>query len=109
MPLLYKKQDHTGILTLSRPEARNCFEQDYADGPLQRLEEAADDDEVRSVILTGDEAGGGLGGWPSGSKPRTVKPYTITGVRISGSHQSMTPQTGTVGPEVSRRIWWRMP
>ena len=33
MPLLYGKQGHTGILTLSRPEARNCWGQDYADGP----------------------------------------------------------------------------
>lgn len=25
MPLLYEKQDHIGILTLSRPEARNAW------------------------------------------------------------------------------------
>ena len=29
MPVLYRKQGHTGILTLSRPEARNCWGQDY--------------------------------------------------------------------------------
>src|SRR5258708_22673297 len=60
MPLLYKKQGHTGIMTLSRPQARNCSGQDYADGLLKHLGEANDDDEVRSVILTGDEAGGAL-------------------------------------------------
>jgi enoyl-CoA hydratase/carnithine racemase len=58
MPLLYTKQGHTGILTLSRPEARNCWGQDYAEGLIRHLDEAAEDDEVRSVILTGDEAGG---------------------------------------------------
>jgi enoyl-CoA hydratase/carnithine racemase len=57
MPLLYKKQSNTAILTLSRPQARNCWGQDYADGLLKHLDEANDDDDVRSVILTGDEAG----------------------------------------------------
>src|SRR5258708_24309480 len=57
MPLLYTKQGHTGILTLSRPEARNCWGQDYAEGLIRHLDAAAEDDEVRSVILTGDEAG----------------------------------------------------
>ncbi len=57
MPLLYRKQGHTGILTLSRPEARNCWGPDYAEGLIRRLDEAADDDDVRAVILTGDEAG----------------------------------------------------
>jgi enoyl-CoA hydratase/carnithine racemase len=35
MPLLYTKQGHTGILTLSRPGARNCWGQDYAEGLIQ--------------------------------------------------------------------------
>src|ERR1044072_7969891 len=60
MPVLYRKQGHTGILTLSRPEARNCWGQDYNDGLLRHLDEATDDDDVRSIILTGDEGGGGF-------------------------------------------------
>ena len=55
MALLYRKQGHTGILTLSRPEARNCWGQDYNDGLLRHLDEANDDDEVRSVILTDEQ------------------------------------------------------
>ena len=43
MPVLYRKQGHTGILTLSRPEARNCWGQDYNDGLLRHLDEATDD------------------------------------------------------------------
>ena len=71
MPLLYRKQGHTGILTLSRPEARNCWGQDYAEGLLRRLDEAADDDDVRSVILTGDEAGGAFSAGANLHDPNT--------------------------------------
>jgi enoyl-CoA hydratase/carnithine racemase len=71
MPLLYRKQGHTGILTLSRPQARNCWGQDYADGLLRHLDEAADDDEVRAVILTGDEAGGAFSAGANLRDPNT--------------------------------------
>src|SRR5260370_37179515 len=71
MPLLYKKQGHTGIMTLSRPQARNCWGQDYADGLLKHLGEANDDDEVRSVILTGDEAGGDFSAGANRRDPNT--------------------------------------
>jgi enoyl-CoA hydratase/carnithine racemase len=71
MPLLYRKQGHTGILTLSRPEARNCWGPDYAEGLIRRLDEAADDDEVRSVILTGDEAGGAFSAGANLADPNT--------------------------------------
>ena len=71
MPLVYRKQGHTGILTLSRPEARNCWGQDYNDGLLRHLDEAAEDDEVRSVILTGDEAGGAFSAGADLKNPKT--------------------------------------
>ena len=71
MPLLYKKQGHTGILTLSRPKARNCWGQDYAEGLIRYLDEANDDDEVRSVILTGDEAGGAFSAGANLADPNT--------------------------------------
>jgi enoyl-CoA hydratase/carnithine racemase len=71
MPILYRKQGHTGILTLSRPDARNCWGQDYNDGLLRHLDEATDDDEVRSVILTGDEAGGAFSAGANLRDPNT--------------------------------------
>ncbi|HEX9555574.1 MAG TPA: enoyl-CoA hydratase/isomerase family protein, partial [Reyranella sp.] len=71
MPLLYRKQGHTGILTLSRPAARNCWGQDYADGLIRHLDEAAEDDDVRSVILTGDEAGGAFSAGANLRDPNT--------------------------------------
>ena len=71
MPVLYRKQGHTGILTLSRPDARNCWGQDYAEGLIRHLDEAAEDDEVRSVILTGDEAGGAFSAGANLRDPKT--------------------------------------
>src|SRR5215212_12065945 len=71
MPLLYRKQVPTGILTLSRPNARNCWGQDYAEGLIRYLDAAADDDEVRSVILTGDEAGGAFSTGANLADPNT--------------------------------------
>ena len=71
MPLLYTKQGHTGILTFSRPKARNCWGPDYAEGLIRHLDEAADDDEIRSVILTGDEAGGAFSAGANLSDPKT--------------------------------------
>src|SRR3569833_3376801 len=71
MPLLYEKRGHTGILTLSRPQARNCWGQDYADGLPRHLDEANDDDDVRSVILTGDEAGGAFSAGANLRDPNT--------------------------------------
>ena len=38
MPLLYTKQGHTGILTFSRPKARNCWGPDYAEGLIRHLD-----------------------------------------------------------------------
>jgi len=58
MPLHFEKRGHVAILTLSRPEARNAWGQDYHEGLAARCAEMADDDDVRCAILTGDEAGG---------------------------------------------------
>ncbi|MDH3684539.1 MAG: enoyl-CoA hydratase/isomerase family protein, partial [Acidimicrobiia bacterium] len=45
-------------LTLSRPEARNAWDEDYNEGLRTLLPELESDRDVRCVILTGDEAGG---------------------------------------------------
>lgn len=57
MPLLIEKKDGIGQLTLSRPEARNAWGDDYNTGLPRILEEWEDDDDVRCVILTGDPKG----------------------------------------------------
>ena len=71
MPLLYEKTGHVAILTLSRPEARNAWGQDYAEGLSRRLTEAAADDEVRCAVLTGDEAGGAFSAGAYLKDPKT--------------------------------------
>ncbi len=40
MPLLYEKRGHIAILTLSRPEARNAWSNDFAIGLQERLPRA---------------------------------------------------------------------
>jgi enoyl-CoA hydratase/carnithine racemase len=51
MPLLYQKQDHIGILTLSRPDARNAWCNEFTEGLQERLPELEDDRDIRCVIL----------------------------------------------------------
>ena len=58
MPLLCEKRGHVAILTLSRPEARNAWDEDFNEGLEARLSELEHDHEIRCVILTGDERGG---------------------------------------------------
>ena len=57
MPLLLDRQGHVATLTLSRPEARNAWDEDYNEGLKTLLPELEADSNVRCVILTGDEAG----------------------------------------------------
>ena len=57
MPLICEKRGHVAILTLSRPEARNAWDEDFNEGLEARLAELEHDHEIRCVILTGDEKG----------------------------------------------------
>lgn len=57
MPVLYEKQGHIGILTLSRPHVRNAWGEDFYEGLETNLNAAEKDDDIRCVILTGDEKG----------------------------------------------------
>lgn len=57
MPLLFDTQGHVATLTLSRPHARNAWDDDYNEGLRTLLSELEADPDVRCVILTGDEAG----------------------------------------------------
>jgi enoyl-CoA hydratase/carnithine racemase len=57
MPLLCEKRGHVAILTLSRPEARNAWDEDFNEGLEAQLAELEHDHEIRCVILTGDEKG----------------------------------------------------
>jgi enoyl-CoA hydratase/carnithine racemase len=71
MPVLYEKRNHVGWLTLSRPQARNCWGEDFNDEIAQHCDEMAADDEVKVAVLTGDEAGGAFSAGANLKDPRT--------------------------------------
>lgn len=71
MPLLYEKKGHVAILTLSRPEARNAWCEEFASGLSERLPQLEDDREIRCVILTGDDKGGAFSAGADLKNPRT--------------------------------------
>ena len=57
MPVLCEQHGAVGVLTLSRPAARNCWGADFSEGLARELDRLERDDAVRAVIITGDEAG----------------------------------------------------
>jgi enoyl-CoA hydratase/carnithine racemase len=71
MPVLYQKHNHVGWLTLSQPEARNCWGDDFNDEIAARCDEMAADPEIRVAVLTGDEAGGAFSAGANLRDPRT--------------------------------------
>ena len=75
MPVLYEKHDQVGIVTLSRPEARNAWGQDFTDGIAEYLAAMEDDDEIRCAVLTGDDRGGAFSAGANLKNPQT---HTLT-------------------------------
>ncbi len=71
MPISYNKQDHIGIITLSRPEARNAWGDDFNEGLVRHCAEMEDDDDIRCVVLTGDDKGGAFSAGANLKNPRT--------------------------------------
>lgn len=57
MPIICEKRGPVGILTLSRPEVRNAWCEDFYGELRDRLRELEEDPAIRCAILTGDEAG----------------------------------------------------
>lgn len=71
MPLLYEKRGQVGVLTFSRPEVRNAWCEEFYGALRDRLDEAEADDDIRCVILTGDEAGGAFSAGADLKNPKT--------------------------------------
>ncbi len=57
MPLLTEIRGHVAVLTLSRPDARNAWDEDFNEGLEKVLADLEQNHEVRCVVLTGDEKG----------------------------------------------------
>ena len=75
MPVMYEKRDHVGVVTLSRPEARNAWGSDFTEGIAQHFAAMEDDDDIRCAVLTGDERGGAFSAGANLKDPRT---HTLT-------------------------------
>ena len=71
MPILYDKRDGIGVVTLSRPAARNAWGADFNEGLAERFAAMEDDDGVRCAVLTGDEAGGAFSAGADLKDPQT--------------------------------------
>ena len=71
MPLLCERNGAVAVLTLSRPEARNAWCEEFQTGLRQRLPELEADPDIRCVILTGDDRGGAFSAGADLKNPRT--------------------------------------
>jgi enoyl-CoA hydratase/carnithine racemase len=77
MPVLYEKRDHVGWLTLSRPQARNCWGEDFNQEIARLCEEMTEDRDVRVAVLTGDPEGGAFSAGANLKDPRTHREPSI--------------------------------
>ena len=71
MPLLYEKHGAVAVLTLSRPQARNAWGEDYNAALKELLPQLEDDRDIRCAILTGDDKGGAFSAGADLKNPKT--------------------------------------
>jgi enoyl-CoA hydratase/carnithine racemase len=71
MPVVYEKRNHVGYLTMSRPEARNCWGEDFNEAIVERCGEMAADPEIHVAVLTGDDKGGAFSAGANLKDPKT--------------------------------------
>ena len=71
MPVTYDKRGQVGVITLSRPEARNAWGPDFTEGIAESLAAMEDDDDIRCAVLTGDERGGAFSAGANLKNPQT--------------------------------------
>jgi len=71
MPVAYEKRGAVGLVTLSRPRARNAWGADFNEGLLRHFAAMEEDDEIRCAVLTGDEAGGAFSAGANLKDPQT--------------------------------------
>src|ERR1700694_1614898 len=71
MPVQYEKRDHIGVVTLSRPQARNAWGPDFTEGRARHFAAMEADDDIRVAILTGDDSGGAFSAGANLKDPKT--------------------------------------
>jgi len=67
--VLIERHDRVAVISLNRPERLNAWSADLGNGLLERLQEAAADDSIGGVILTG--AGRGFSAGADLKNPNT--------------------------------------
>ena len=75
MPVSYEKRHQVGIVTLSRPEARNAWGTDFTAGIARYFAEMEDDDDIRCAVLTGDEQGRAFS---AGANLKSAQTHTLS-------------------------------
>src|SRR3990170_2463388 len=91
MPITYTTRGPVGIVTLSRPEARNAWGDDYTEGIARHFAEMEEDDGIRCAILTGDEEGGAFSAGANLKDPRTHTVDSMSGFIKGLSKQRERP------------------
>jgi enoyl-CoA hydratase/carnithine racemase len=71
MPVAYENRDRVGVVTLSRPQARNAWGADFNEGIARCFADMEDDDEIRCAVLTGDDSGGAFSAGANLKDPQT--------------------------------------
>jgi enoyl-CoA hydratase/carnithine racemase len=71
MSVIYEKREQVGVVTLSRPEARNAWGADFTEGITQYFAAMEDDDDIRCAVLTGDDKGGAFSAGANLKNPQT--------------------------------------
>ncbi|WP_169787745.1 enoyl-CoA hydratase-related protein [Luteipulveratus mongoliensis] len=71
--ITYEVTDHTALITLNRPDARNAYTSQMADEIVVALAAAAGDGDVRVVVLTGAGADFCVGADLSGGRLKVVE------------------------------------
>jgi enoyl-CoA hydratase/carnithine racemase len=71
MPVIYEKRQQVGVVTLSRPEARNAWGPDFTEGISEYLAAMEEDDDIRCAVLTGDDSGGAFSAGANLKNPQT--------------------------------------
>ena len=71
MPVLFERRGHVGLVTLSRPEARNAWCAEFDESLRRIFDEMEEDDSIRCVVLTGDPAGRAFSAGADLKDPRT--------------------------------------
>jgi len=71
MPVLYEQRHGVGLVTLSRPQARNAWGPDFNEGLARHFAAMEEDDDIRCAVLTGDPEGGAFSAGANLKDPHT--------------------------------------